>query len=539
MQPAPYDSRPRSIRLVALALATLLALVLVACSSGGGEPGADSDSTQVPAQAGEVEALTRGDVEEAVAAFIPLAEEAMATTGVPGLAFAVVFDDQVVAAEGLGVRELGQPEPIDAETVFQLASLSKPLASTVVAGLVGQGHLAWDDPVSEVDPGFELADPWVADHVTYADLFSHRSGLPDHAGDLLEDLGYDRAQVLERLRLEPLQPFRSSYAYTNFGLTEAGVAAATAAGLSWEEAADRVLYEPLGMASTSSRFSDYLGRANRAVPHVQVDGTWQVTHLQRQPDAQSPAGGVSSNVTDLAQWLRLQLGQGSVAGAEVVGADALAETHLPHNVASPPPSTWGRPGFYGLGWNVGYDDGGRLRLSHSGAFGLGAGTMIDLVPSEGLGIVVLTNGEPTGLADAMAKTFNDLVLTGSVQRDWLSLYAPFYQEMVHPTPDVDYTEAPTGAAPPRDLAAYVGDYANDYYGPARVAVEGGALVLELGPRPERFILAPYDGDTFWFQPIGENAGPPTDAAFAVDAAGGASLTVGWLDETGLGTFTRS
>ena len=106
--------------------------------------------------------------------------------------------------------------------------------------------------------------------MTIGDLYSHRSGLPDHAGDELEDLGYDRRQVLERLKYLPLAPFRITYAYTNFGLTAAAEAVAAAAGKSWEDLSDEVLYRPLGMTSTSSRFADFMARPDHAVGHVKV-----------------------------------------------------------------------------------------------------------------------------------------------------------------------------------------------------------------------------------------------------------------------------
>ena len=86
---------------------------------------------------------------------------------------------------------------VDADTVFQLASVSKSVGATVVAHEVGIGTVDWDTPVISKLPGFALADPWVTDHLTISDLYTHRSGLPDHAGDGLEDLGYNRAQVLE------------------------------------------------------------------------------------------------------------------------------------------------------------------------------------------------------------------------------------------------------------------------------------------------------------------------------------------------------
>ena len=119
--------------------------------------------------------------------------------------------------------------------MFQLASLSKPLGATVVAHQVGENAIGWDTPIVSKLPWFALSDPAVTQMVSVGDMFSHRSGLPDHAGDMLEDLGYDRRYVLERLRQLPLDPFRISYAYTNFGLTAGAEAVAVGAGKSWED----------------------------------------------------------------------------------------------------------------------------------------------------------------------------------------------------------------------------------------------------------------------------------------------------------------
>jgi pimeloyl-ACP methyl ester carboxylesterase len=139
--------------------------------------------------------VTSEQVKAAVMALDKLTHKVMPETGIPGMAIAVVYQDQVVFAKGYGVRQVGQSEPVDADTVFQLASVSKPIGSTVVAALVGEGKIAWDSHISDLDPGFAMYDPWVTRHLTIRDLYAHRSGLPDHAGDLLEDLGmkhYDR-----------------------------------------------------------------------------------------------------------------------------------------------------------------------------------------------------------------------------------------------------------------------------------------------------------------------------------------------------------
>ena len=163
---------------------------------------------------------------QAVGDIQKLCENEIQQGAVPGLAIAVVFQDQVVYAAGFGVRDVKTQEPVNADTVFQLASLSKPIGSTLVAELVGEGKISWDSKISDLDPDFEMYDPWVTREITIRDFYSHRSGLPDHAGDLLEDLGFTREEILHRLRYQtPDSSFRSHYAYTNFGITEAGVAA--------------------------------------------------------------------------------------------------------------------------------------------------------------------------------------------------------------------------------------------------------------------------------------------------------------------------
>ncbi|WP_052269802.1 MULTISPECIES: serine hydrolase [Streptomyces] len=484
--------------------------------------------------------LSAAAVDRAVGRLDGLIRDGMRQTGVPGVAVAVVYQDRVVYLKGFGKREVGRDATVGPDTVFQLASVSKPLASTVVAGAVGSKAIGWDDPVAPHLPGFALHDPWVTSHVTVADLFAHRSGLPDHAGDLLEDLGYDRAYILRHLREEPLNPFRASYAYTNFGLTAAAEAVARATGTTWEKLAQDTLYRPAGMNSTSSRFADFEKAKDRAVTHVkEPDGSWQAAYV-RDADAQSPAGGASSSARDMARWLRLQLANGKLDGKQIIPAGPLERTHVPQIVANQPAAPAGRAGFYGLGWNVSYDDLGRLRLSHSGAFGLGANTNVTMLPGEQLGIVVLTNGEPVGLADSIALDFFDLAQHGRSTADWRALVNQAYQhqqqEARSPT---DYTSPPAHPTAARADDAYTGTYANDYYGPLTVTASHGTLSMRLGPKPTVFRLTHYDGDTFSFQTTGENASGLSGVTFHHVRNGRADrVTVEAFDRNGLGTFAR-
>ncbi|MER6200482.1 serine hydrolase [Streptomyces sp. NPDC001586] len=471
-------------------------------------------------------------VDKAVARLDQTVADMMRRTGVPGVSVAVVHDDKVVHIKGYGLRRTGESAKVGPDTVFQIASLSKPVSSTVVAGTLTD-PAEWDRRTTL--PGFSLKDPWVTDHVTTADLFSHRSGLPDHAGDLLEDLGYDQAYILDHLRLEPLSPFRASYAYTNFGFTAAAEAVARAKGTSWQKLSADTLFKPAGMTRTSTGFDDFVNAPDHASTHVKnPNGTWSPRFV-RDPDAQAPAGGVSSTATDMARWLRLQLAGGTLDGKRIVPADTLARTHLPE-IVSQPANAVGTTSFYGLGWNVSYDSAGRLRLSHSGAFDLGANTNVTMLPLEQLGIVVLTNGAPVGLPDAVALDFFDYAEHGKVSTDWLALAASAYATALAPqdASTTDYAHPPAGAKPARDSAAYTGTYDNPYYGKATVtAADDGALTLALGPKPLRFPLTHYDGDTFSFVTAGENAVGRTGVFFA-----DGTLRVEYLDAEHLGTFTQ-
>src|SRR5262249_15079689 len=144
-------------------------------------------SSAAPAQQSHV---TSEQVTHAVQEIEKLAQKQIDQNAVPGLAIAVVFQDKVVYAKGFGVRDVNTKASVDADTVFQLASVSKPIGSTVVAELVGEGKITWDSKLSALDPTFEMFDPWVTREITVRDMYAHRSGLPDHAGDLLEDLGF-------------------------------------------------------------------------------------------------------------------------------------------------------------------------------------------------------------------------------------------------------------------------------------------------------------------------------------------------------------
>lgn len=485
------------------------------------------------------EAAPSPDVARAVAQLDHLAAEVFTNSGVPGLALAVVHQGKTVYAKGFGVRRLGDNTPIDTQTVFQLASVSKPVGATVVAAQVGKGLISWDTPVQRHLPWFSLQDPIASAQVTVGDLYAHRSGLPDHAGDELEALGYDRQQILERLRLLPTTPLNSHYAYTNFGMTAAAQAVAVASNTNWESLSDQVLYRPLGMNATSSRYADFMAQPNRATPHIWHNGAFQ-PGPPSQTDPESPAGGVSSNVLDMATWMALILNEGKYQDQQIVQPDALRPAISPQFLSSP--ATQNNPAsHYGYGFIVSTTASGKTQLTHSGAFLLGAATTFSLLPEADTGIIVLTNAVPVGAAEALSMMYLDLVQFGHITRDWLSLYKTALASITAPTGNLSGKPFPDHPATPLGLDTYTGTYANAYYDDAKIERRGDQLTLVMSPTGQEFPLLHWDGNIFVFEPGGELAPPDSRSAvsFAVNPSGVIQgLEIEVFNGNGLGTWVR-
>ena len=484
-------------------------------------------------------AARRAAATVAVKAILPefdaQAEDIFTRSQAPGAAVAVVAGDGAVYVRCFGIREVGKPEKVDKDTVFQLASISKSFTTTMLAALVGEREIGWDDPVEKYWPGFALWDPWVSRHVTFRDLTAHRSGLPEYAGDELEQFGYGRMEILRRLRyLEPVAGFRAAYAYQNALPTAAAEGASRATGESWERLVRSRVLAPLGMDATVLSYRDYLDAPDRSASHTLVSGTMRAG-TPADENIFAPAGGVSSTIADMVPYLRMQLNGGALAGVRVAGDKALAATHAATTVIDDDEAG---PIAYALGWET-YGYLGRRVVQHGGDFSAGVSPMISMAPADGVGIVVLTNAFPEGhaLAAALTKTLYDLYMEGAQQEDWLTEELQLLQDKLKGSILDPYEhlppQPPPDAASPRDRAVYEGAFANAYYG--RVTVRRGPgwrLSVRLG-RGATLRYVPWDGDT-WRQPQ-----TATAAVFSVRDGRARSVRLMVLDFAGRdGLFVR-
>lgn len=530
----------RSLLAAQFAVLLTVPVALAGCSGTQPAEGAVVQTGERPNQ--DVLALPDdldAQIEEAIAKLPGIAQKALQSSGVPGMAIAVVHGNQTVFSAGYGVGEQNTDTVVTADTVFQIASLSKPLSATGVAATIqaSGGALDWNTPIHELLPGFKLSDPLVTERATIGDAFSHQLGLATGAGDDLEDLGYDRDGIVERLSLQPLDAFRSSYHYSNFGLTIGAEAVAAGQGMPWEQLMDDRVFTPLGMSSSSVRHDDFLAHDDRARLHAYQHGGF-VAKYDRNPDAQSPAGGVSSTANDLARWMRMLLAGGEFDGKQIVDADALRAAMTAQAVSGNGPGIEGRPSHYGYGFNAAPQVSGRMAISHSGAFVLGAATNFQIVPSLDLGIVVLTNGAPVGVPEAVTAQFLDQVQYGHSTRDWVSDARGFFAGYAEPIGDLVEAIRPDEPAAPPPEESLVGVYDNPYFGPLTIEPSTEGLRARLGPEGVTTLeLTPWDGPVFEYFPRSESA-PARSHASATFGQDGASVTLDSFDGQGFGTWIR-
>ena len=414
-------------------------------------------------------------------------ESAIAAWGVPGLAISIVKNDSVIFARGYGHRQIGRPDPVDERTVFAIGSASKAFTTASLAMLVDEGTVRWDDKVTTHLHGFQLFDPYVTREMTVRDLLTHRSGLS--RGDQLwygSDLSRD--EIVRRIRfLEPIWSFRSRFGYQNLMFLTAGEIVETVSGLTWDDFVKQRIFAPLGMSASNTSTNDLSHVNNLATPHAKLDGD-VVPIGWRNIDNIAAAGSINSNVLDMAQWVRLQLGAGEYADKRIITSGAVKEMHTPQTVIR-------REGLwdlisrgshfltYGLGWFL-QDYRDRLVVHHGGNID-GMSAMVAMMPEEQLGVVILTNLNSTVLPVAVMNRVFDLML-GAAQTDWSAeLLAATEKLEIQAQEQLQEIEEAriAGTSPSLDPEAYVGVYvdADSLYGEIEIASEGGKLVARRGP----------------------------------------------------------
>lgn len=309
-------------------------------------------------------------------------EQARVGQHIPGLAIAVVKDDQIVFKQGFGLANVDEGIAVDTHTQFAIGSTTKALTTAAIAMLVDEGTMTWDDPITKWLPAFEpKIDAPEGVTLTLRDMLSHRTGFT-RMSMLWIGGAVSRERMLEiASEAEPWAPFGEKFLYNNIMYMAAGMAAGEAAGSSWEALIRDRLFAPLGMSGANLTMAEAT-----ASGHLALGYTWDKDAFKHTPmrniDIIGPAGSINADVLDMAQWLRLSLGRGTFEGTRLISQDNLLETWTPQ-------ITIGGDLKYGLGWML-HDWNGHELVEHGGNID-GFAAQVAMLPKENIGFVLLTN----------------------------------------------------------------------------------------------------------------------------------------------------
>ncbi|HXE90660.1 MAG TPA: serine hydrolase [Terriglobales bacterium] len=431
---------------------------------------------------------------------------AMKTFEVPGLSLAIVKDGQVVVAKGYGVRKLGEAAPVDAGTLFGIASNTKVFTAVALGMLVEEGKLEWDAPVVRYLPWFQMWDPYVTREMTIRDLLVHRSGLGLGAGDLLwwPPSTYNRREIARRLRyLRPATSFRSAYAYDNVLYLVAGEVVEELSGQSWEDFVSERILKRVGMNDSNVRHSSAANGGNVAATHARIEGVVRVI-APFASDNTNPAGGINSSARDMAKWMLVLLNQGRLADGSRLYSEKTARelTSLvtPIPIADPEPELAAlNPNFLGYALGLGVRDyRGKKVITHTGGLP-GYVSRVTWIPEMKLGVAVLTNQEAGESFNALTWRVVDFYL-GAPATDWIEAFdkVRIRTEQKHAaTVQKAAAERDATSKPSLPLEKYAGTYRDDWYGDIEITHANGKLTLRFTRTPSLVgHLEPWQHDTF-------------------------------------------
>ncbi|MBW3568099.1 MAG: beta-lactamase family protein [Proteobacteria bacterium] len=359
--------------------------------------------TALAAPAAGAEALLDRDFD---AEFRLTLEEA----GIPGGAYAIVRDGHIVHAGGYGVRLSGSDDPVTADTVFRVASVSKTFAAQLTGMLVGEDKLHWDDSLNLFLPDFRFKPGDHATALQIRHLLGQSSGIVPNAYDNLLDADIPLDNILPRFsKLEPVCAPGLCYTYQNilFSLIDPVIEKAT--DLSYSALVQQRIFQPLHMQHASLGLEAFLATDDRALPHVKRNGAWIPTEVKKGYYQVAPAAGINASANDLGLWLLAQMGnRPDVVSPEVVAK--LTEKHIrtPRDLRR---RHWRDMGLtdahYGMGWRI-YQVGGEEIYLHSGWVN---GYVADVAYSRTrrTGLVVLLNAESGVISEITTRFWKDVL----------------------------------------------------------------------------------------------------------------------------------
>ena len=432
-------------------------------------------------------------------------EQSLKRWQVPGISVAIIKDGEIVHLKGYGVREIGKPEKVDENTVFAIASNTKPFTGTIISLLESEGKLKLTDKISDYFRDFRLYDDKYSDIINVEDVISHRIGLETFHGDFLTwGTKFSDGELINFIRyVKPAYELRNGYGYNNTGFTIAGKIIEKVSGEKWRDIIKEKFFIPLEMENSVTENSELEKIENKAMPHS-FDYNMNVVSLPfNNVENLAPAGGIYSSAKDVANWIIMQLNRGKFKDKEIFSRAVLDKTLIPRNAIKIPAYNPNNPVkrhflTYGLGWFM-QDYRGKLLVEHSGGYD-GMVSRTSFMPEIGAGLVILTNTDDNNIITTLMNQIYDYYLGAEfINLDSISYAnAEIYFREDFKLWNDKLADTNKNLMPSFDMKDLAGTYENTPAGLATIEFKDGKYILSLEMRPKtKGVIKHWHNDTLY------------------------------------------
>ena len=423
---------------------------------------------------------------------------------IPGMALSIVKDDSVIYAKGFGEKALGKGAPVDEHTAFQIGSVSKSFTALLMAMLVDEGKVDWDDSIKTHLPDFEMYDPWVSHNLLVKDIMIHRTGLPYQSGTYIPCLGYERDDVYQMFTLiKPSTSLRTSYDYNNITFIVAAKVIEKYMGKPWEACVKERIFIPLGMNESSLNERGFTAAQNVSAPHSFGYKNGDIVCEPLYGDEQAlhwltvigPAGGVISSVADMTVYIRFHLSDGTHNGVRIVSEKNLNYLHRGQLITS---QSNNRITTYGHCWFI--EQNNRYKVFFHTGTTWGFAALCVFVPELHAGMMFLANSEVPSLPRyAIMRRLIDLYLDAADKDYSAESLAEWMANSKSDEEKAQTKKAEMVVVDPAPSFAYTGAYYKEVLGEAHITVEENQLYITVGPKKWKAPLSHINGNDYSFR----------------------------------------
>ncbi len=443
---------------------------------------------------------------------------------VPGLATIVVKDGEVVFNATYGVKNLETKEPVDGNTLFNMASTTKAVVAIAMGMLVDDGKLNWDDKVVDHLPYFKLSDPYITADARVKDLLTHNLGIGN--ADALWTLdSLSTKETIKRFQFaQKAYPLRGGFTYQNIMYAVAGEVIAAVSGKPWNEFVTERIFEPLEMNRTQALASAIFKVGNYVTPYADDPENGLVKVDYGFSDQIGPAGMICSSANDISKYLTFLVNDGVYKSDTLVSPKTFKYLFEPQSFLGSngtyPTNALTKPNWntYGMGWFQQDYKGHKLDFHTGSLFGLVA--IAGIMHDKNVAVYVFANLDHAELRHAILYKALDLYGFNDDSRDWhtevFNLYEGFKKKNIEASKK-KLAERAKDSKPSLPLEEYAGNYTNNMLGTAKISLLDTKLQVNLND------FIGYDLEHWHFNTFQTNKDPrfleKLDIHFELDSDG--------------------